>query len=176
MGAEHWSDEEILAGLYGAGPVDRHPDECADCRQRWELMRRRQEGLRLAEPNLSGAFLASQRRAIMARTEGRSRSSGCGRAWSTSPPREMTFASSSSWRCRSGETCGKNSWPGLQLVPWLGAVVLLLLAILVNRPAPKLQPAPEVSDAQLFEDVFSTVSSSEPRAVETVRSLFQVNP
>jgi len=139
MGAEHWSDEEILAGLYGAGPVDRHPDECADCRQRWELMRRRQEGLRLAEPNLSGAFLASQRRAIMAQTEGRSRSSG------------------------------------LQLVPWLGAVVLLLLAILVNRPA-KLQPAPEVSDAQLFEDVFSTVSRSEPRAVETVRSLFQVNP
>ncbi len=140
MGAEHWSDEEILAGLYGAGPVDGHPDECADCRQRWELMRRRQEGLRLAEPNLSGAFLASQRRAIMARTEGRSRSSG------------------------------------LQLVPWLGAVVLLLLAILVNRPAPKLQPAPEVSDVQLFEDVFSTVSRSEPRAVETVRSLFQVNP
>ena len=140
MGAEHWSDEEILAGLYGAGPVDGHPDECADCRQRWELMRRRQEGLRLAEPNLSGAFLASQRRAIMARTEGRSRSSG------------------------------------LQLVLWLGAVVLLLLAILVNRPAPKLQPAPEVSDAQLFEDVFSTVSRSEPRAVETVRSLFQVNP
>jgi len=140
MGAEHWSDEEILAGLYGAGPVDGHPDECADCRQRWELMRRRQEGLRLAEPNLSGAFLASQRRAIMARTEGRSRSSG------------------------------------LQLVPWLGAVVLLLLAILVNRPASKLQPAPEVSDAQLFEDVFSTVSRSEPRAVETVRSLFQVNP
>ncbi len=140
MGAEHWSDEEILAGLYGAGPVDGHPDECADCRQRWELMRRRQEGLRLAEPNLSGAFLASQRRAIMARTEGRSRSSG------------------------------------LQLVLWLGAVVLLLLAILVNRPAPKLQPAPEVSDVQLFEDVFSTVSRSEPRAVETVRSLFQVNP
>ena len=140
MGAEHWSDEEILAGLYVAGPVDRHPDECADCRQRWELMRRRQEELRLAEPDLSEAFLASQRRAIMARTEGRSRSSG------------------------------------LQLVPWLGAVVLLLLAILVNRPAPKLQPAPEVSDAQLFEDVFSTVSSSEPRAVETVRSLFQVNP
>jgi len=140
MGAEHWSDEEILAGLYGAGPVDGHPDECADCRQRWELMRRRQEELRLAEPDLSEAFLASQRRAIMARTEGRSRSSG------------------------------------LQLVPWLGAVVLLLLAILVNRPAPKLQPAPEVSDAQLFEDVFSTVSSSEPRAVETVRSLFQVNP
>ena len=52
----------------------------------------------------------------------------------------------------------------------------MLLAILVNRPAPKLQPAPEVSDAQLFEDVFSTVSRSEPRAVETVRSLFQVNP
>ena len=139
MGAKHWSDEEILAGLYGAGPVDGHPNECADCRRRWEWMGRRQEGLRLAEPDLSEAFLAFQRRAIMARTEGSSRSSG------------------------------------LQVVPWVAAVVLLLLAILVHRPAPKLQPTPEVSDAQLFEDVFSIVSSSEPRAVEPVRSLFLVN-
>ncbi|SRR6266545_916752 len=139
MGARHWSDEEILAGLYDVGPMDGHPNECADCRRRWELMRRRQEELRLAEPNLSGAFLASQRRAIMARTEGGSRSAG------------------------------------LQLAPWLAAVVLLSLSILVNRPAPKLQPQPEVSDAQLFDDVFSIVSSSEPRAVEPVRSLFLVN-
>jgi hypothetical protein len=139
MGARHWSDEELLAGLYGVGPTDGHPNDCADCRQRWELMCRRQEDLRLTEPNLSGAFLASQRRAITARTEGR--------------PRSSRF----------------------QVVPWLAAVVLLLLAILINRPAPKLRPAPEVSDAQFFEDVFSTVSRSEPRALEPVRSLFLVN-
>src|SRR5436309_7674721 len=76
MGARHWSDEDILAGLYGVGPMDGHSNDCADCRRRWELMRRRQEELRLAEPNLSGAFLASQRRAIMARTEAPPRSSG----------------------------------------------------------------------------------------------------
>src|SRR5216117_254947 len=129
MGARHWRDEEILAGLYGVGPADGHPNECADCRQRWEFMRRRQDELRLAEANMSQAFFASQRRAILARTERRIRSSG------------------------------------LHLVPWLAAVALLLLAILFIGPAPKSPPEPELSDAQLFEDVFSAVSSSEPRAV-----------
>lgn len=139
MGLSHWSDEEILTGLYGVGPADGHPNECADCRRRWESMRLRREALRVPEPEMSEAFFASQRRAIIARTEGRPRSSG------------------------------------FQLVPWLAAVVLLFLAIVTNRPAPVSKPAPEQSDAQLFEDVFAVVSSSEPRAVEPVHSLFQVN-
>jgi hypothetical protein len=63
----------------------------------------------------------------------------------------------------------------LHLVPWLAAVALLLLAIVLNRPAPNSPPESELSDAQLFEDVFSAVSSSEPRAVEPVHSLFQEN-
>lgn len=137
MHSRHWSDEEILADLYGVGPVDRSPHECADCRQRREWVRRRQEELRAA-PELSETFLAAQRQAIMARAQGRPRFSG--------------------WR----------------LVPGLAAVVLLLLTILVIRPVPKIQPAPE-PDAQLLEDVFSIVARSEPRAVEPVRGLFQVN-
>jgi hypothetical protein len=100
-------------------------------------MSRRQDKLRLAEANMPEAFFASQRRAILARTERRSRSSG------------------------------------LQLVPWLAVVALLLLAIVINQPAPMPPPGPELSDAQLFEDVFAAVSSSEPRAVEPVHSLFQ---
>ena len=60
------------------------------------------------------------------------------------------------------------------LVPGLAAALLLLLAIIVTRPAPKIQPAPE-SDAQILEDVFLIVSRSEPRPVEPVRGLFQVD-
>lgn len=138
MGARHWSDEEILADLYNVGPADGSPDECADCRRRREWVRRRQEELRVAAPELSEAFLAAQRQAIMARAAIRPRFSG------------------------------------LRLVPGLAAVVLLLLTIIVTRPVPKVQPAPE-PDAQLLEDVSSIVTHSEPRAVEPVRGLFQVN-
>ena len=138
MSARHWSDEEILADLYGVGPVAGSLDECADCRQRREAMRRRQEELRAAVPKLSEGFLAAQRQAIMARAVLRPRLSV------------------------------------LQLVPGLAAALLLLLAIIVTRPVPKIQPAPE-SDAQILEDVFLIVSRSEPRPVEPVRGLFQVD-
>src|SRR5437867_285049 len=92
--ANNRSAEDQLAALCGVGPVDGHPNECADCRQRQEFMRRRQDELRLAGANMSEAFFASQRRAILARTEGRPRSAG------------------------------------LQLVPWLAAVVLLLAIVI----------------------------------------------
>ena len=139
METRHWSDEEILADLYGVGPVAGSRDECADCQRRRQSMRRRQEELRAAAPEPSETFFAAQRQAVMAR--------------GTYHPR---FSS-------------------LQLVPGLAAVVLLLLAIFFNRPVPPAQPAPEVSDAQLLEDVFSIVARSEPTPVEPVRGLFQVN-
>ena len=138
MGTRHWSDEEILAELYGVGPVAGSLDECADCLRRRQSMRRRQEELRAAAPELSETFLAAQRQSIMARTEGRPR-----------------FSS-------------------LRLVPGLAAGVLLLLSIILTRPVPTVQPVPE-PDAQLLEDVFSIVTRAEPRAVEPVRGLFEVN-
>lgn len=138
MGTRHWSDEEILADLYGVGPMAGSLDECADCLRRRQSMRRRQEELRAAAAEPSETFFAAQRQAVMARVAYRPRFS---------------------------------SW---QLVPGLAAVVLLVLAIFFNRPLPTVRPAPEASDAQLLEDVFSIVARSEPAPVEPVRGLFQV--
>ena len=63
----HWSDEELVARLYGLGPEDGHLGVCDSCARRWEAIRGRYENLRPVGIEVSGEFLASQRRAIRAR-------------------------------------------------------------------------------------------------------------
>jgi hypothetical protein len=134
---KHWSDEELVARLYGVGPDDGHIDVCESCARRWEAVRCRHESLRPAGIEVSGEFLAAQRRAIHARLREKR------------PPFRRV------------------------LVPVL--VTLLLAGILiVYRPAPQEPPAVEqVSDSQLFDDVFRMVSGTEPSAVGPIRSLFE---
>jgi hypothetical protein len=64
---KHWSDEELVARLYGVGPEDGHLGVCDSCARRWEAIRCRYESLRPAGIEVSGEFLAAQRRAIHAR-------------------------------------------------------------------------------------------------------------
>jgi hypothetical protein len=64
---KHWSDEQLVARLYGIGPEDGHLDVCPSCAKRWEAMRCRYESLRPAGIDLSDEYLAAQRRAIQAR-------------------------------------------------------------------------------------------------------------
>jgi hypothetical protein len=64
---KHWSDEELVARLYGVGPENDHLDVCDSCARRWEAVQGRYESLRAARIEVSGEFLAAQRRAIRAR-------------------------------------------------------------------------------------------------------------
>jgi hypothetical protein len=66
----HWTDEELLAALYGAGPEGDHVASCAECRGRLLKMQSNREGVERAyEMPVSGALLAAQRRSIYARLE-----------------------------------------------------------------------------------------------------------
>jgi hypothetical protein len=64
---KHWTDEQLVARLYGLGPEDGHLDVCEPCAQRWETFRRRHESIRPAEMEAPEEYLAAQRRAIFAR-------------------------------------------------------------------------------------------------------------
>ena len=66
----HWTDEQLIASLYGAGPENSHLDECAECRVRlsvlsanWQLLQREAN----SSDDVDLTFLAAQRRTIYAR-------------------------------------------------------------------------------------------------------------
>jgi len=61
-----------------------------------------------------------------------------------------------------------------RLIPSAAVVVLLLVALLVLQPGPVPAPQEAVSDRELFQEVYSMVSDPAPRALEPVRSLFEV--
>ncbi len=138
MHDRHWTDDELVARLYGIGLQNGHLDGCPSCAGRFEEIRRKNRSMRPAEVDLPEEQLAAQRRAIYARLG--------------EPRRSLSRV----------------------LVPVL-ATLLLVSAIIVNRPArtPVPPPATDISDSQLFEDVFRSVSDSAPSAVEPIRSLFE---
>ena len=63
------------------------------------------------------------------------------------------------------------------LLPYASAMAtaaLVLLAVLLYRPAPPPQPVVVSSDAELYSDVYSMVQSNEPKAAEPIHALFEV--
>lgn len=66
----HWTNEELLAALYGIGPSGNHLEICADCRTRFAAMQIHRESVEgLAELPVDPTFLATQRRAIYQRLD-----------------------------------------------------------------------------------------------------------
>ena len=65
----HWSDEQLVARLYGVGPEDGHLDICPACARRWDEIRRRHATIRPAGMDVSDQFLAAQRNAIHMRLD-----------------------------------------------------------------------------------------------------------
>ena len=59
----HWTDDELLAHLYGVGPKDGHLRECSACQMRLSAMEDHREGLERTQ-YVSSEFLAAQRRQI----------------------------------------------------------------------------------------------------------------
>jgi hypothetical protein len=67
MSGEHWTDDDLLAHLYGAGPDGAHLGTCGDCARRWEALRARRARFLSETPAVSESFLAAQRSAVRAR-------------------------------------------------------------------------------------------------------------
>ncbi len=61
----HWTDDQLIAHLYGVGPDDRHLSNCQECQLRLSGLEKRRQGLR--SEDVSAELLASQRRRIYAR-------------------------------------------------------------------------------------------------------------
>src|ERR1700690_1292493 len=120
-GHEHLNEDALLDAVYGIAGSDAeaHVRECAGCAQRlneWHEKRAAAAG----SLEISGEFLATQRRKIYERMERPSR-----KRW---------------------------LW-----APGLAAACALAVGVFTYHPAPKQQPdrRAEISDAQLFGDVYS---------------------
>jgi hypothetical protein len=71
----HWTNDELLAAIYGLGPSGNHLEICADCRTRLAGMKSNREAIEgLAGLPVDAAFLAAQRRAVYQRLDQPARS------------------------------------------------------------------------------------------------------
>lgn len=151
---EHLSEDLLLDAFYGIAGADAeaHVNACAACAGRLSEWRRKRAGAQAGE--ISSEFLAAQRREIYRRLS----DSPSQRLWRFARPRRL--------------------W-----APALAAACALALGVFVYHPfvyqsGREARPAAtaEVSDAQLFGEVFSMEQSLEPSAAAPVHALFQEQP
>jgi hypothetical protein len=68
----HWTDEQIIASLYGVGPENGHLERCENCslrRSSFVANSRAADAARLGDEGVSFEFLAAQRQAIYEKLE-----------------------------------------------------------------------------------------------------------
>ena len=142
----HLSQDQLIDVLYGVS-VSQHLDTCPECQSRLAHMQQMQSAsIASAQPD---AFFHRQRRTILAR---------------------MTVP---------------EARPFLRpQAVWVPAAVAALLAVGVMLSRPPKQPVPgqpvrvaeevvlDNSDSGWFEDVYSDMQATEPRALSPMRSLF----
>ena len=64
----HWTDEDLIASLYGVGPEDGHVQTCAECQGRLASLEANRRAIEAGEhDDVSFEFLAAQRRKIYSR-------------------------------------------------------------------------------------------------------------
>jgi hypothetical protein len=142
---QHLSQDELLDRLYGLSDGDvPHLRECEECSSRYQAMERRRVEA-AGELPVANEFLATQRRAIYGRLG-------------------QAPAAHSRWA------------PAVLAVAFL----LVMGVFLVHphsqyRPAGRPDPvaAVDLSDAQLFSDLYSMEQSVEPRAAAPIHALFE---
>lgn len=140
----HWTDEQLIAHLYGVGPQDPHVDNCADCQARLLAMQsqRKAEELAASPGEVGFEFLAAQRRQIYAKI--------------TEPAR---------WWSRLQLRRWASAAAGL-------AVIAGGLLIVEHDRKPPVVPN-NISDAQLAQDVSRMAEDSEPPATAPLQALFE---
>ncbi len=144
----HWSDEELVASLYGVGPEDGHAAGCPVCQARVSEMRAARasnDAEVLDQLGPSRSFLHEQRRRIyesLARPR---------RWWAVAP---------------------FGRW-----APGAAALVLLLSGGVAlyeqQHSAPIAHQQPALTDAQLAQDVSQMADSEEPVPAAPLRALFE---
>lgn len=142
----HWTDEELIGRLYGAGPEDAarasHLADCADCSERWrQLAERRGQFIEHARLTVvDDARLRAQRDAVWRRVEDSKR------PWL--------------WRA----------------APVGATAMLVLVGLLLHTPAPWIEPtqvaSAQISDEQLFSEIATMVNEDAPRAAQPIQGLF----
>ena len=141
----HWTDEQLIASLYGVGPENGHLHECEECKSRRSLLlgnRNASEVAASTEGDVSFEFLARQRRAICENLDARS-------AWRT--------------------TSGLRRW-----VPVMLTLLILGggAAVYQERHARQLA-ASQVSDAQLALEVSRMSQEWQAQPAEPLQGLFE---
>jgi hypothetical protein len=146
---QHLSNDELLDRMYGLGEIGgSHLEECPECSERLqalELRRAETVAESFARSAVSNEVLLAQRRAIYSKL---------GQA----PANRLHWAPAA-----------------------LGVAFLLVTGVFLVRPhaeyrpalAPVSVPGVELSNEQLFSDVYSMEQSVEPRAAAPIHALFE---
>lgn len=151
----HLKTDELVDRLYGledqrAGEQDAHLANCADCRDRWEEMRRVQAAVSTPQ-TVPGDFLAAQRRRIYTRLgeEPRTRM-----AWAPALAAVALLAI------------------GVAVYRPLSAPAPRFVKVANHDSRPGQT---EAADAQLFFEVYSMQQSMEPSVAAPIHTLFEDN-
>jgi hypothetical protein len=144
----HLSNDELLDRMYGLGEKDvPHVRECEECSSRFQALERRRAEVAAEAPPVSNEFLMTQRRAVYARLD-------------QAPSARLHWAPAA-----------------------LAVAFLLVMGVFLARPHPQnrplLPPDPaqgvELSEEQLFSDLYSMEQSVEPRAAAPIHALFETS-
>lgn len=141
----HWTDDELIAHLYGVGPEGDHLRECRACQARLSAMQSHRETVERIpskQADVSSEFLAAQRRQIYAKI------AEPVRWWSGTHMRRLTSAA---------------------------ATLLVLgggLMVFEEHHEQQLMND-RVTDAQLAEQVSNMAQDSEPVSTAPLQALFE---
>lgn len=139
----HWTEEQLIAHLYGVGPDDRHPDDCAECQARLSRMRAQRQAIESdsSSTNVSFDLLAEQRRRIYAAI------AQPARRWSQT---------------------GIRRWGSA-----VAGLVILASGLLIFENSRKSAVPDSISDAQLAQEVSRIAEDPEPPATAPLQALFE---
>ncbi len=145
----HWTDDQLMAHLYGVGPEDGHLPGCGACEARLAAMESHRFTLErtFQQAELSPEFLATQRREIYTK---------------------LTYAKLAQLA---------HWWSGAALRRWASAAAMLFvlgggLTVYEEYHRQELLKD-QVSDAELAEQVSSMSQVSEPQPTAPLKALFE---
>jgi len=139
----HWTEERLVAYLYGIEPEDRHLHGCDECQARIAAMQARRRAIDAAsEEDISFDVLAAQRRRIYARLTDTTP------WWSRIAIRRWASAAAAVLVVGGG------------------------LVVYEEKQSHRL-PDPGVSDAELAQDVSRMAQDAEPQSTAPLEALFE---
>ena len=143
MSTRHWTDDELIAHLYGVGPADQHDADCPECQARLAGMRQSREQLdRLDAVDVPFDFMAVQRRRIYERMN---------------QPHQW-------WSMR-------RLAPALATLLILSGGAFVYEQ--QHQQSTQTAAMAKISDQQLVDDVAAMVDDPEPSAVAPLQALFE---